>query len=99
MLDVYFQIKVRRMMIEELHRLPWKMRSHLSLEHEHASVYETEVEGIKIAKCVHTARIGYYGLGRSHTHYIIGNNEKVYKTHKSALERLNALLAEKGGAE
>lgn len=82
-----------------LHHLPWKMRSHMALEHEHASVYETEVEGIKIAKCVHTERIGYYGLGRSHTHYIVGNDERVYKTHKSALERINALIAEKGKTE
>lgn len=87
------------MTIEELHRLPWKMRSHMALEHKHASVYEAEVEDIKIAKCIHVTKKEDGDFGRSYTHYVIGNDEKVYKTHKSALERINALLAEKGDEE
>lgn len=84
------------MTIAELHKLPWHMRSHMALESEHASVYEIEVNGLRIAKCVHTERIGFYGLGRSYTHYVISNDERVYKTHKTALKRVNELLAEKG---
>ena len=85
-----------KLTLNMLHRLPWKMQSHLALESEYASVYTANVEGIKVDKCVHTERIGFYGLGNSHTHYMIGNDTKVYKSHKSAVERINELLAEKG---
>ena len=75
------------------------MLSHLALEHEHALVYTTNVEGIKVDKCVHTKITDFYELGRSYTHYMIGNDTKVYKSHKSAVERINELLAEKGESE
>lgn len=82
------------MTLSQLHCLPWKMVSHLAMEHEHASAFTTEIDGLKIGKCVHVLKKNDYDFGRSYTHYMI--NGKVYKTHKSAVERINELLAEKG---
>lgn len=81
-----------KLTLNMLHSLTWKMLSHLALEHEHASMYETEVEGIRIIKCAHVKMEGDGGFGRSFTHYVIGNDPKVYKTHKSAVEAINELL-------
>lgn len=75
------------MTIGELHRLPWRMQSHLAMEHEHCAVYRTIVNGREIFKCVHVKKRNFYDFGRSYTHYQIDG--KVYKTHKKALEVIN----------
>lgn len=82
-----------KMTLLQLHRLPWKMMSYLAMEHEHASVYETELDGLKIGKCVHVTKKNDYDFGRSYTHYMIAG--KVYKSHKSAVEAINKLTANK----
>lgn len=75
------------------------MMSHMALDYEHISNYETEVGGIRIAKCVRVTKKSSYGFGRSNTNYYISGDKKTYKSHKAAVTRINALLAEKGEAE
>lgn len=80
------------MTIQELHRLPWKMQSHLAMESGHASCYTARIGFYQIGKCVHTIKKDDFTFGRSYTHYKIGNDKKVYKTDKAAVKRINELL-------
>lgn len=81
-----------KLTLTQLHRLPWKIVSHIAMEHEHASIYMAEINGIQISKCVHVAK-NDNGFGRSYTHYMIGFVSKVYKSHKSVVDAINELLS------
>lgn len=85
----------------QLHGLPWQMRSHLAMMHEHLSTYEAEVDGIKITKSVHIINEEYLKYGRNYTHYMIRGDSSIYKTHKSVVnaitnfrERRKEMIAE-----
>lgn len=72
---------------EELKRLPWRMQSHLNMEHEHACTYKAEIGGEPIWMCVHAPVKEDYTYGRAYAHYQWRG--KVYKSEKKLLEAIN----------
>jgi len=78
---------------KELQQLPWRMQTHLAMEHEHAATYESKIGLKPIHKCVHTIKKDDYTFGRSYTHYLFDG--KVYKSHTKVLEAINEYLSNK----
>lgn len=75
---------------KEFQQLPWRMRSHLAMEHENALTYEANIGFKQICKCVHTVIKDDFTFGRSYTHYMFDG--KVYKSHVKALDAINEYL-------
>lgn len=69
---------------EEFRKVPFKMMSHLSLEHEHRTTYVNEDYGFGIN--TYTSRWDDYTIGRAYVHYIY--NDVVYKTRAKFLEAI-----------
>ena len=72
------------MTIEELEKVPFKFRSHMSMEDEHITTYLSE-DG-KIGFCNHVPFKDGEPHGRSYRHYFL--NGKVYKSKKKFLEAI-----------
>lgn len=72
------------MTYEELKTIPFRFVSHLSMEDEHCTAYESE-DG-RLGFCCHVPYKNGKPKGRSYTHYRIDN--KVYKTKEKFIEAL-----------
>ena len=69
---------------QEFDNIPFRMVSHLAMEHEHASTYVNEEYGFAV--CKHVKKKDDFTFGRSYTHYMFQN--KVYKTKSKFLEAI-----------
>lgn len=73
------------MTAEELSNIPFRMVSHLSMEHEHCATCVNDEYGISI--CKHTKKKNEFEFGRTCTHFMYKG--VVYKTKKKFLEAYN----------
>ena len=64
------------MTIEELKKIPFRMVTHIAMEDEHCTTYES-VDG-SLGFCDHTKKKGEFDFGRTYRHWRIGS--KVYKS-------------------
>lgn len=70
---------------EELSKIPFRMVSHIAMEHEHCSSYVNDEHGIGM--CVHVVKKDDFEFGKSYTHYMYKG--VVYKSKKKLLEAYN----------
>lgn len=75
------------MTAEELAKIPLRYLSHLSMAHEHCTVYANDDYNIRV--CLHTAVKRDGTFGRTYTHY--SHNGIVYKTKAKFLEAIKDL--------
>jgi len=69
---------------EELRKVPFRMVSHLSMEHEHCSTYSSDQYGFMM--CCHTKCIDGVACGRTCRHFMY--RDKVYKSLPKFLEAI-----------
>ena len=72
------------MTAEELAKVPFQFKSHLSMEGEHCTVYEDNSK--RLSFCSHVPFRNGKPYGRCYTHYMIDG--KVYKTKEKFMEAL-----------
>ena len=72
------------MTIEELKKIPFRMVTHIAMEDEHCTTYES-VDG-SLGFCDHTKKKGEFDFGRTYRHWRIGS--KVYKSFAKFQEAL-----------
>ena len=76
-----------RMTVEELEKIPFHFMSHMSMEDEHTTTYESD-DG-RFGFCDHVPFKDGEPHGRAYRHYRIGL--KVYKSKQKFLEALKKL--------
>lgn len=69
---------------QQFNQIPFRMVSHLALEHEHASTYINEEYGFSV--CKHVKKKDDFTYGRTYIHYMYQG--KVYKTKQKFLEAI-----------
>ena len=72
---------------QELLQIPFRMISHLAMEKEHCTVYESKNPLYKIKMCKHTKIKKNGEFGKSYTHYVL--NGKEYNTRQELLDAIN----------
>jgi hypothetical protein len=77
----------RTMTYEELKKVPFRFVSHLSMEDEHCTVYESKDK--RISFCNHVHFKNGEPTGRTYRHYMIDG--KVYKTKEKFIEALEKI--------
>lgn len=76
------------MTAEGLSNIPFRMVSHLSMEHGHCTTYVNDEYGISI--CEHTRKKYEFEFERSYCHYMYKG--MVYKTKKKFLKAYNKII-------
>ena len=74
---------------QELKALPWRWKSHMSLEDAHFTNMEAKIGLATIYKCMYVPYKNGHPSGKGSTHYML--NGKVFRSAKKLIEHINNL--------